>query len=555
MAWEPPCRTRPGVGARYHTKEDETGAASPGRLAPRVTTAGWTTRAAAAAVVVLAAALYSPSLRSGFVYDSDVNIGSDDFIHDRSNLFDVMTLRVMKRDVVDFNRPVQLLSLMIDSMIWGRRPFGYHLTSILLHAANAGLLCHLMARYLAGVGVPGTVAAVSAGAGAVLFAVHPVSAEAVAEPSYREDLLVTCFILLALLGATSFRPQRSLRNLAIGAGCAACALLAVASKESGIAAAALLWVYWRLMRRQEPFAGWLALLVGASVAAGLFTAARFLLEPQASVIFASKPLILGGSVRGLVQAQPRIWTFYFANLVWPTRLCADYTGYSIRGIGPGVAWSVLALVVVAHAWLAYKSRAAAMAVALFWLALLPASNLLPMYRPIADRYLYAPMTGVGCLAAVGVAWAWQRPRLGAAVTAALLLAAVPLAILTVHRQRVFHDSIALWRDTLAKNPTSYTATDNLAFALLDEGKLQEALDWWRATDHLTQGTFAEAYAGAALAFEAQGKPGDADRLYLAAVRRDRAFADPQQLVRSARWQRRFVAMLEPIARRNARRVP
>jgi tetratricopeptide (TPR) repeat protein len=513
---------------------------------------GWATAATCAGVVLLASALYSPSLRSQFVYDADVQIGNDDnLIHDRSNLSAVLTLRVMRRDVLDFNRPVHLLVLMIDSMIWGRDPFGYHLTSILLHAANGGLLCYLLARYLAGAGVTGTVAAISAGAGAVIFAVHPVNTEAVAEPSYREDLLATFFILLTLLAATHYRPQRSSRNIAIGAGCVVCAFLAIASKESGIAAAALLWVYWWLMRRRERFAGWTALLIAASVAAGLFTAARFMLEPQTSVIYRAKPPILGGSVMGLVQSQPRIWALYFANLLWPVNLSADYTAFSIRGIGPRVAWPVVASVVAAQAWLAYKSRAAAMGVAIFWLALLPASNLLPMYRPIADRYLYAPMAGVACLAALGVAstWRWRWPRAG--VTAVVIIAGVALAMLTINRQRVFHHSAALWRDTLVKNPASHTATDNLAFALLDEGKFKEAIGWWKETDRLTGGGEAEAYAGAALAFEALGRPAQADQYYLEAVRRDRYFADPQQLLRSVRWQSRFVKMLEPIAKRNA----
>jgi tetratricopeptide (TPR) repeat protein len=513
------------------------------------------TVAACAGVVVLALALYSPSLRSQFVYDADVQIGNpDNFIHDRSNLLDVLTLRVMSRDVLDFNRPVHLLVLMVDSMIWGRNPFGYHLTSILLHAANAGLLCYLLARYLACAGVAGTVAAISAGAGALLFAVHPVNVEAVAEPSYREDLLATFFTVLALLGAAHFRPQRSPRNIAIAAGCVACAFLAVASKESGIVAVALLWIYCGLMRRGERLAGWLALLGAASVAAGAFLAARFLVAAQTSIIFPTTPPMLGGSVAGLLEMQPRIWTLYFANLVWPLDLAADYTPQSIEGIGPGIAWPVLVLVVVAQAWLAYKSRVAAMGVALFWLALLPASNLLPMYRPIADRYLYTPMTGVACLAAAGVAWAWRWHRLGPAVAAALMLAAVPLAMLTVGRQRAFHDNASLWRDTLEKNPASYTATDNLAFALLDEGKPEEAIGWWKETDRLSQGGVAEAYAGTALAFEALGRPANADGYYLEAVRRDPYFADPQQLLRGGRWQDRFVKRLEPIAKRNARRV-
>src|SRR5580658_8416471 len=83
------------------------------------------------AMVVLS--LFAPSLRSGFVYDSKLQVLIGDFIHQRANLLPVLTFQVISWDVLDFNRPVQLASLMFDSLVWGKNPFGYHLTNILLH--------------------------------------------------------------------------------------------------------------------------------------------------------------------------------------------------------------------------------------------------------------------------------------------------------------------------------------------------------------------------------------------------------------------------------------
>src|SRR5262249_60718102 len=44
--------------------------------------------------------------------------------------------------------PVAWLSFALDHAVWGLRPGGYHLTNVLLHAANAGLVYVLAARLL-----------------------------------------------------------------------------------------------------------------------------------------------------------------------------------------------------------------------------------------------------------------------------------------------------------------------------------------------------------------------------------------------------------------------
>src|ERR1039458_2818756 len=82
-------------------------------------------------IVVLS--LFACSLNSGFVYDSIAEIRDWDFIHDPANLPTSLSFRIMGMDVLDFNRPVAVTSLMFDSLVWGKNPFGYHLTSILLH--------------------------------------------------------------------------------------------------------------------------------------------------------------------------------------------------------------------------------------------------------------------------------------------------------------------------------------------------------------------------------------------------------------------------------------
>lgn len=88
-------------------------------------------------------------------------------------------------------RPILLLSFAVDRAIWGNNPIGYHLTSILLHAANAFLVYLLILKLFR----QKSVALLTA----ILFIIHPVQTETVAYASGRTDLLCSFFILLSLL--------------------------------------------------------------------------------------------------------------------------------------------------------------------------------------------------------------------------------------------------------------------------------------------------------------------------------------------------------------------
>jgi len=138
---------------------------------------------AAPVLALIAMALYLPTLGAGFAWDSQIQMRDDGFIHEARNLPAVLSLRVLGMDVLDFNRPTQLLSLMADSALWGEKPFGYHLTSVLLHATMTVLLFMFCHRF---------VPAGCAFAATLLFAVHPVNCEAVAEDARyaQPDLLV-----------------------------------------------------------------------------------------------------------------------------------------------------------------------------------------------------------------------------------------------------------------------------------------------------------------------------------------------------------------------------
>ena len=170
-------------------------------------------KVAAFAVIIAAAAavLYIPILSADFVYDDISQILTDNYIHKPAHFAEVLSLSVMRKDILDNNRPIMVLSLMLDSLLWGRNPFGYHLTNLLLHSLNSammflliyGVLSRLFAQNNKNIG-----ALRAAVIGAIIFAIHPINSEAVCVVTYREDLLAVFFVLLMLIFAEYFPTQQ-----------------------------------------------------------------------------------------------------------------------------------------------------------------------------------------------------------------------------------------------------------------------------------------------------------------------------------------------------------
>ncbi|MBT0666533.1 tetratricopeptide repeat protein [Geobacter pelophilus] len=114
----------------------------------------------------------------------------------------------------DFYIPLTTLSLAIDYHFWGMNPLGYHLTNILFHGANAGLLVLLAARLLAftpfseSVPVRSKLYTATLLLAGLLFALHPLRVESVAWVTERKDVLNGFFVLLALLSYAGYSRKR-----------------------------------------------------------------------------------------------------------------------------------------------------------------------------------------------------------------------------------------------------------------------------------------------------------------------------------------------------------
>ena len=526
-------------------------ASSPGRR--------WGTVGLLAATTFL---VFMPSLSGDFVYDSRLQVLTDPFLHDAANWPAVLSGRVLGMDVLDFNRPAVLASLMLDAAIWGKSPFGYHLTSVLLHVLNVALVWLLLDRLLVGrTGASGRDSGLLTPAviGALVFALHPIVTETVCEPSYREDLLVASFTLAALIIALAIAPSRApgqaldaTAESASGtawrvAACVGCALLAIASKESGVVLPPLLLVAWGLFGRNEPRRFWGLAIGGTALVVVAFLAARFLLEPAESRIF-GKPIPLGGSLRAALAIQPRILALP-RSILWPFNQSADYQLSSLDHLPLPRSILILALLTAALVWGARHDRRIGLAAAVIVLSILPVANLWPIFQPAADRYLYLPLVGVALIVSSVLdrpSWPEGSPARRRAVVAAMATVAL-LGGACIRREAVWHDPVALWQDTLRKAPTSFTAAWGLGEALFDAGRPTEAERLAREAVKLSGGEDGGAWATLAVIVADQGRMAEAQSHLSRALAADPLLADPDQrvaaLVMERPWAERLKRLL------------
>src|SRR5262249_57564956 len=95
--------------------------------------------------------------------------------------------------------PLTCMPRGLDYTLWGMKPHGYHLTNLLLHAANAAVFFLVARRLLtrATPSVPGPMLTAGGAAAALFFALHPLRAESVAWVTERRGPFFRGFFLLS----------------------------------------------------------------------------------------------------------------------------------------------------------------------------------------------------------------------------------------------------------------------------------------------------------------------------------------------------------------------
>ena len=346
------------------------------------------------------------------------------------------------------------LDALVDGTVW------FHAVNLLWHAGAAVAVAALARRWMDNPG--GLVAG-------LLFAVHPLHVEAVANVVGRAELMAAVFAVLAVhaaLGGTH-------------AGWSAAALaFGLLSKENAAVAPALVGWAWILGIDRPDRRRMVSLLVGWVLVGVAYTAVRTLVLQPFGGYMSIAPMFIGQSWLTVRFTAVAALADVARLLVFPLTLRVDYSPnertvvtspLDVRfaaGLFCVLAWGALLFI-------AWKRGRKLEAFGLGWIgaAFLPVANLLyPAGFYVAERTLYLPSAGL-VLAATAALSRLPRDRVRLVVAILCLFGGVRTAL----RVPAWRDDNAVTQSILEDSPDSYGGPVRMAGVYLDRHEPAKAL--------------------------------------------------------------------------------
>jgi protein O-mannosyl-transferase len=468
-------------------------------------------------IAAVTVAVYWPMLHNGFIDYDDT-----DYVTVNMMVRQGLTLKGLIWSFTAFHagnwHPLTWLSHMLDIQLFDLNPMGHHADSLLLHVANAVLLCLLLQRLTGFLGRSMVVA--------LLFALHPLHVESVAWVAERKDVLSTLFWLLTMLAYVWYVRKPSLERYLCVAALFAMGLMAKQMLVT-LPFVLLLLDYWPLNRTSPHLeevalrrhgvkfilAEKIPLLVMAVTAAFVTVLAQ---DSGGALSHGGTGLLLANIGNGLLSYVKYLW-----NMLWPVNLAIFYPLVPGAVTPLKVAGAVALLATISGAAVMQREKRPYLAFGWFWylITLLPVIGFIRVgSQAMADRYTYIPLIGIF------IALTWEgaklakrwRKGLPAAVGLATATLAV-LSVLTINQIRYWQNSYDLYAHALAVVKRNWLAHNNMAILLAQQYRYDEAIRHFRESLDINPNQ-AEGFRNLGNAFQSIGNNAAAIEAFRNAVR-------------------------------------
>jgi protein O-mannosyl-transferase len=435
-----------------------------------------------ALLVVLAAVFASiTGVRNGFALDDVEVIVKNPLLHTLASPWGLFHTTYWRPEMgATLYRPLTMFSFATQWVIGNGSPLPFHITSIALYACLS-IAVYRFAKLL--------VSPLAALGAALIFAVHPVHVEAVANIVGQSELWVALALVLLVTWYVEIRRAGRAKPLQV-IGIAAGYAVACCFKEHAIVLPALLLGAELLLIGDEMSIA--SRIRGMAPLAGamLFAALAFLLARYA---------VLGNELDApalILRQQPfgtrfftmlSVVTEWIRLLVWPMNLSADYSYPRIRahsGFEPEMLPAVA--VILGVIWIAWtlRKRAPVATFGIFWIAvtmLIPSNLIIVTGFVLAERTLMLASAGFVLCIAVGLqeilsAARTSRGRTRSLVPGALGMIVIAFAGRSMTRSPVWRDNDTLIRQTVLDVPSSHRAHWMYATYLAENNHEREALE-------------------------------------------------------------------------------
>jgi len=410
-------------------------------------------------------------------------------------------------------QPLTFLSHMLDCQWYGLKPWGHHLTSVLIHAVNAVLVFVVLRRMTGAVWRSWFVAA--------LFGLHPLHVESVAWVAERKDVLSSMFWLLTMWAYVRFveaspAQQRAgrffylLTLLFFGLGLMAKSMLVT------LPCVLLLLDYWPL-KRLDGKNVWLRIgekipLFLLSVMASIVT---FFTQKGAESVIKLTALPFSARVENALVSYGE----YLVKMFYPADLCAYYPHPGIWPLAK-VVFAVALFATISIFAVALRRQQPYLLVGWLWFVgtLVPVIGLVQVgEQAMADRYTYIPLIGMFIFLTWGAHALTRRcPNQRLILTIIALAIIGSCAFLTFQQIRWWKNGEILCRRIIAVTENNYFAHDTLASELNAEGRNDEAIEQMQEALKLKP-NIPELHYHLGLVFEDKGQLDQAIRHFQEAV--------------------------------------
>lgn len=423
-------------------------------------------------VIASVTVAYLPGLSNGFVWlDHTEIVDGLRIVHHFS---DVPSLFLFDdHGYSGYHRPFYNLLHSFDFYLWGLNPFGFHLSSLVLHLVNIALVWVFLGRVGSVLWLRLVIC--------LLWGLHPINTAAVGLIHARADLFATTMLCLTLLcldraclseQSLSARGWRSLAFI--------CFCVAILTKEIALTLPIGLTILAlsNFRKRLRLFTGLTPWLLMSYIACGTVIVRRS----------------LGGSLgdpKG--DLFERLLTFatvyneYFLSVLLPQKLFIGdtvnrFSALDISSQITGLAVGVILLGI--QATLFIKSPWSRPWLLTWNLALVPVSQIIPILHFRADRFLYLPSLGLiglvaeACVRAVYSNTVTERWLRGASVVVVGLIA-FNFGMRTAVRLRDFKTDESLFSKELRHTPDYREGLSALALSYYRHGEYTKADKLWR----------------------------------------------------------------------------
>ena len=404
--------------------------------------------------------------------------------------------------------PLTWISHMLDVQLFGLNAGWHHLVNVFFHIINTILLFLIFNRMTRALWPSAFVAA--------LFALHPLHVESVAWVAERKDVLSTFFWMLTM-GAYVFYVEKPdtkkylLTLLFFALGLMAKPMLVT------LPFVLLLLDYWPLERiqpevpgtnnqpeklhhrdtkkqkrksrksapdiektQETPHSGYswpqFLLLVREKIPffALSFLSSIITVYAQRDAVESIEVIPVGARIANALVS----YTNYIGKMIWPRDLAILYPH---PGMVPAwqAAGAALILALTTFFVIRLMRRFRYLAMGWFWYlgTLVPVIGLIQVgLQAMADRYTYVPLIGLFIMIAWGIdelSSQWHHKRTILAVVSVMTLSG--LMISTWNQLPCWRNSVSLFQHALKTTQNNSTAHLNLGMALVDQGKMDEAV--------------------------------------------------------------------------------